>query len=241
MRDDVCMELARAYNQNGDYKKALELLGNHTFVPAEGGEHAVAEQYMFAHHAIGRGLLSEKKFEKAVESFRKAQVLPQNLGAGLWHEARLVPHQYYEAVCLDGMGEKEKAEEIYRHIVCLTVDYFSNMHLPELPWYQAMSHARMGDGLKGRALMDGCLRDWTKARDITDPGYFAATPFFMSYCDNAAEMRGAFYSYLLGFVYKFAGDNDKSGELFSKSAALEPYNLWYSLENAVINHNTTRH
>jgi tetratricopeptide (TPR) repeat protein len=231
MRDDICIELARAYNQNGGYEKTLELFKDHTFVPCEGGEHATAEQYMFAHHAIGRGLLGEKKFGEALEAFRKAQVLPQNLGAGLWHEARLVPHQYYEALCLDGLGEKEEAEKLYRHIVCLTVDYFSNMHLPELPYYQAVSHVRMGDGLKGRALMDGCLKKWTKDRNVIDPGYFATTPFFVSYCDGAKEMREAYFSYLLGFVRRFAGENSKEHELFKKSVSLEPYNLWYSLES----------
>jgi tetratricopeptide (TPR) repeat protein len=231
MRDDICIELARAYNQNGEYEKALELFRNHVFVPCEGGEHATAEQYMFAHHAIGRRLLGERKFGEALESFRKAQVLPQNLGAGLWHEAKLVPHQYHEALCLDGMGEKGKAEEIYRHILCLTVDYFSNMHLPELPYYQALSHVRMGDCLKGRALMDGCLKKWTKNRNVTDPGYFATTPFFISYCDDAKTIREAYFSYLLGFVHRFAGENSKEHESFRKSTFLEPYNLWYSLES----------
>lgn len=230
MRDDVCIELARAYNHNKEYEKAVDLFEKHTFVPCEGGEHATAEQYMFALHAIGRKLLAEKKFDKALDSFRKAQVLPQNLGAGLWNEVKLVPHQYYEAICLDALGEKEKAEAIYKHILCLTIDYFSEMHLRELPYYQAMSHARMGDYLKGRALMDKYLKEWTKSLAAVDAGYFATTPFFISYCDDAKAIRTAFFSYLLGFVRKFANETDTAKNLFNTSTALEPYNLWYFLE-----------
>ncbi len=67
MRDDTCLELARAYNQNGSFDEAVKLLDSHVFVPCEGGEHAVAEQYMFAYHAVGRRLLSDGKYAEAAE------------------------------------------------------------------------------------------------------------------------------------------------------------------------------
>ena len=124
MRDDICLELSRAYNQGGDYKAALVTLANHTFVPCEGGEHAVAEEYMFAHYAGARRLMSEGKYAEAAEELQSARILPKNLGAGLWNECKLVPHKYYLAVCLENMGHRDEAEKIYRYITGLTVDYF---------------------------------------------------------------------------------------------------------------------
>ena len=47
------------YNKR-HYEKAVETLMSHSFVPCEGGEHAIADQYLFAHLAIGR-----KELEKA--------------------------------------------------------------------------------------------------------------------------------------------------------------------------------
>ena len=155
MREDTCIELARVYNLNEQYDQALEVLSRHVFVPCEGGEHAVADQYMFAHHAIGRRLFARKEYASALEEFRAAQVLPQNLGAGIWNEVKYVPHQYYEAQCLDGLGETAAAEEIYRHILDLRIDYFSEMYLKELAYYQAQSLIRLGNFLQAQALMDG--------------------------------------------------------------------------------------
>lgn len=100
-RDDVITELARAYNQLGEYDKALETLLSHTFVACEGGEHAIADQYMFAHHAKGRELMANGDYAAAEQEFRAALVLPQSLGAGIWNEVKYVPHQYYLAVCLE--------------------------------------------------------------------------------------------------------------------------------------------
>lgn len=230
LRDDVGIELARAYNQNGEYEKTIELFNSHTFVPCEGGEHAVAEQYMFAHHAIGRRLLSENKFTEAAEEFKKAQILPQNLGAGLWNECKLVPHRFYLAKCYEKISEYDKANEIYDHILELKIDYFSNMHLPELPFYQAMAYTAKGDFLMGRALIDEYLKKWNDAITKEDVGYFGTTPFFISYCDDAKTVRKAYYSYLLGFAYRFMERYEKSKEMFGVAADCDKSNLWYSIE-----------
>ncbi|MBC2602670.1 DUF5107 domain-containing protein [Puniceicoccus vermicola] len=54
IRDDLILEWARAHNQAVDPQGALALLNVYNFVPCEGGEHAVVEQYMFSHHMMGR-------------------------------------------------------------------------------------------------------------------------------------------------------------------------------------------
>lgn len=230
IRDDTCLELARAYNQNGSFDEAVKLLDSHTFVPCEGGEHAVAEQYMFAYHAVGRKLLSDGKYAEAAEAFEKAQILPQNLGAGLWNECKLVPHQFYLAECLEKIGEHEQADKIYDHILELEIDYFSNMHLPELPYYQAMAYTAKGGFLKGRALIDKYQKKWHNEINKADAGYFGTTPFFISYCDNAKQARQAYYSYLLGFVYRFMKNPKESALMFNTASELDKSNLWYQLE-----------
>ena len=52
-RDDLFTELAKAYNQNFQPDQALETLLCHAFIPCEGGEHAIADQYMFAYLVKG--------------------------------------------------------------------------------------------------------------------------------------------------------------------------------------------
>ncbi len=231
MRDDVCIELARAYNQSGKYENALNILKSHTFVPCEGGEHAVAEQYMFAYHAIGKNLFSENKFEDAAEAFKKAQILPQNLGSGLWNECRLVPHKFYYAKCCEKTGKLDEAQRIYDYILELKIDYFSNMHLPELPYYQAMAYTAKENFLMGRAIIDKYQKKWKEAISEEDVGYFTTTPFFISYCDDAQTMRKGYYSYLLGFAYRFMNRRGKSKEMFEIANKCDKANLWYFIEN----------
>ena len=181
------LEWARAYNMAGQEDKAIELLRGRNFVPAEGGEHAVAEQYMFAYFLKGRRLMKENKMQEAVDCFKAAQTLPQNLGAGLWNIVRLVPFKYYEAICLKSLGQEDKANENFDFITGIEVDYFSNMNLPELPFYQALCYRETGMPFKGDMLINYKLQDWKEGMKTVDVGYFATTPFFISFCDRAVH------------------------------------------------------
>ncbi len=144
-RDDCFTELAKAYNQDLQPEKAIETLMNHSFVPCEGGEHAIADQYLFAHLVIGRREFANGNTEKALEVFRKGQILPQSLGAGIWNHCKLVPLKYFEALSLEKLGNKAAADEIFRYIATIGIEYFSNMHLKELPYYQACALQHLGE------------------------------------------------------------------------------------------------
>ncbi len=229
-RDDICIELARAYNQKGAYESALKVLSGHTFVPCEGGEHAVAEQYMLACLAVGRELMKKGDYKNAAKSFEKALKLPKNLGAGIWNECKYVPYRFYLAECYEKTGQPKKAKKIYNWILCLEIDYFSNMHLPELPYYKAEVYKKCGNFLAGRALIDKYQKKWKENINVTDPGYFTSTPFFISYCDNPSNARKAYYSYLLGFAYKFMEQPEKSCSMFKIAAEYDKINIFYYFE-----------
>ena len=231
MRDDVCTELAAAYCRLGEYEKALKLLQNHTFVPCEGGEHAVADKYMIACFALGRKYLANGDAAKALDMFKKAEVLPQNLGAGIWNEVKLVPAQYYEGVCFEMLGKNEEAEKIFSHILQLQVDYFSNMHLKELPYYQALILKNHGKFNAARAIIDKYEREWTAALDFCDVGYFSTTPFFISYVESADVERTACYKALLGYIALFKGDKTAAEKLFG-NASFE--NLYAIVEKSLM-------
>lgn len=224
-RDDIMLEWARAYNMAGQEDKAIELLKGRNFVPAEGGEHAVAEQYMFAYFLKGRKLMKENKMKEAADCFKTAQTLPQNLGAGLWNVVRLVPYKYYEALCLKSLGQEDKAKENFDFITGIEIDYFSNMNLPELPFYQALCYRETGMPFKGDMLINYKLQDWKEAVKAVDAGYFSTTPFFISYCDRAVQQRCAYYSYLLALAYRYAGDTEMERKYIGQAAESDPYAL----------------
>ncbi|MBR3874126.1 MAG: DUF5107 domain-containing protein [Clostridia bacterium] len=228
-REDTAIELCRALNTAGRHEEVLDLMLGKNFTPCEGGEHAVAEQFMFAHHAMGRKLFNAGKFEEALDHFRKAQVLPDNLGAGLWNEVLLVPHQYYEAQCLEKLGKPEEARKLYDHILILKIDYFSNMHLPELGCWQAMALKATGRPGPAQEMVAEHLRKQQKAASARDAGYYKTTPFFISFMEDAKTLRKAGCSWQSAMAHWAAGDKAKAAELAVQSLRGEPANLYAGL------------
>ena len=200
-RDDIVTEWAAALIRAGKYDDALYLINNHIFIPCEGGETIVAKQHMNSWYGKGKDLYAAGDYEKALEAFRTAQVIPDNLGAGLWHVDPLVPSQYYEALTLTKLGKIDEANKIYEYISDIYLDFFSDMYLPELPIYEAMSLIKLGREDAAQALLAKYITRWENEKKRVDSGYFAQQPFFISYLDDAKTERDAFYNKLLTFAY----------------------------------------
>ncbi len=224
-RDDILTELAKAYNQAFMPDEALETLMSHDFVPCEGGEHAIADQYMFAYLVKGKNEFDCGHYEIAIRHFREGQVLPQSLGAGIWNHCKLIPLKFYEALCLEHIGEKAKADEIFRYIATTEIEYFSNMHLKELPYFQALSFDHLGEKLKGQHLITKYLREWKQIKDIKDNGYFGTTPFFIPFVDSPQKLRMAQYWYLMGLCEEYMGNRERAREMLAQSVALNNDNM----------------
>lgn len=228
LRDDLTLELARAKNQAGDYQGALKVLLGHTFVPCEGGEHAVATQYMFAKFALGRKALAAGRAEEALALFKESQQLPKSLGAGLWNNDILVPYRYYEAKALELLGRSDEAAALRKDIL---------RHAgggSEFVYYYALCARENGDPLAGRRFMDNALYHWERAIGEEDAGYFSATPFFISYCDDPKRLRVSLFAYLIGLVKLYTDDQEGAKKCFAESLAAIPDNLSVLLELSLI-------
>ncbi|HJA92299.1 MAG TPA: DUF5107 domain-containing protein [Candidatus Eisenbergiella merdipullorum] len=228
IRDDIMIEWVRALNMADRSEEALDLMEEHRFIPCEGGEHAVAEQYMFACHNIGRKILIQDRVSEALGWFRRAQRFPGNLGAALWNEGLLAPHRYFEALCLEKLGEFEAAREIWKDLTSIERGYFSNFYFAELPCWQALCCKRLGRDTEARRLLSGQIHAYEKALDSRVPGFFKATPFFISYIEPAEEQKKAACHWQLSMAYWAAGD-----ERWKKHADIclqyDPTNLYASL------------
>jgi tetratricopeptide (TPR) repeat protein len=232
-RDDLYLELVRVYNHIGNSVKAIELLNSHTFTPCEGGEHAILEQYIFAHFKLGRAALSEGRYQEALEYFRKGQVFPKNLGAGAWNIAIKIPSMYYEAQCLDNIDE-EKALEIYHFIYDMGTDDFSYMYQPALDCYRAMVCEKLGKKDKAREMLGKLISGWEKKRKEKDYGYFQITPFFLSLMEKPADIRCQHYCYLLGLAYVAIGKKQMASKSFTKVLELNSGHLMAALEKSML-------
>ncbi len=202
-RDDCLTELAKAYNQHFKPQEAIRVLLSHEFVPCEGGEHAIADQWIFAHFVLCREAMARGNFEQALSYAREGQVLPQSLGAGIWNHCKLVPLKFLEATVLASLGED--ADEIFRYIAGIGIEYFSNMHLKELPYYQALSLLALGEDVKAQQLITKYRREWDAIDRATDNGFFSTTPFFISFVDNPKKLRTALHRYLMALCHSLTG------------------------------------
>ena len=216
-RDDLFTELARAYVRNGDADAALDTLMFRAFVPCEGGEHAVAEPYLYAHLQKGRAALQSGDADTALALFRAGQTLPDALGAGIWNRCKLVPLRFFEACALEARGEKREADTIFTDIAGIKVDYFSNMHLGELPYFIALSLRHLGRTPQANAVMTSARRAWETITSVTDDGFFASTPFFISFTESPSKLRTALWDYRMSLIESFAGHDEEAAVLLHRS------------------------
>lgn len=225
-REDTVVELAKAYNQNAQYDEAINTLMSRNFVPCEGGEHAIADQYMFAYLCKGINEMQAGNYEAALEYLTYGQTLPQSLGAGIWNHCKYIPMRYRAALCLDALGRHSEAEEIYRYIATTQIEYFSNMHLPELPYYQALAFDKLGEHFKARSIMTKYMRIWSKMEDVTDNGFFATTPFFMPFIEAPIKLRRAKALYFTALCDRYLGLDGQADEKMQESYKLNNDNLF---------------
>ena len=225
-REDIVVELAKAYNQSGQYDMAINTLLSRNFVPCEGGEHAIADQYMYAFLCKGIAEMNGGNYEKALEYLTNGQVLPQSLGAGIWNHCKYIPMRYRAALCLDKLGRHDEAKEIYRYISTTEIEYFSNMHLPELPYYQALSYDKLGETFKSRSLITKYMRIWSKMENVTDNGFFATTPFFMPFIEAPERLRSAKALYFNGLCDRYLGNDEEANRKMAESYSKNNDNLF---------------
>lgn len=227
-RDDLILQRATALCGAGAEQEALDLLLSHAFVPCEGGEHAFAEPYMYAHHALGRKLMAKKQWAQALKHFHAAQTLPKSLGVGLWNDVLLVPHKYYEGVCLETMGKEEEALKLFTEITAIKRGYFTDINLHELPCYQALCHARLGHSAQAQSMLARYINEVRADYGKKDPGFYETTPFFISYTEDAALVRAYKNAYREGFALMCLPGRQEEGR--ERLNAADPANLYARLQ-----------
>lgn len=224
-RDDITVELARAYNHQGKADEALALLLGRNFVACEGGEHYIADEYMYAYYLKGRKAYLAGSFEEALGYFEAAQVLPQSLGSGLWNDIKKTPYQYFAAKCLEKLGRGDEARAIYRSFGKYKFDYFADMYLYTFAYYAARGLEALGDKAAGDALIGKRCVDFTAAAEQETLGYFGTTPFFISFIDDPAEARTLHYAYPLYLFSAYLGDS-KAHKQYADILTRDGYGLY---------------
>jgi tetratricopeptide (TPR) repeat protein len=227
---NLLLEEVKIYNALLQPEKAIELLNNHKFTPCEGGEQAVAEQHIYAHLMLGRKAMKEQHYREALKYFTNSREIPNNLGAGIWHESILAPSLYYEGVCHSILGQKDKAEEIFLKIANMVIEYFSLIYQPALPYYKAMALKYLNRLEEAEEQLREFLNKCLDGISRKDYGYFSATPFLICYIENPEVVRKKYYNYLIGMAYLGMNENEKAKKAFREVLESERGHLLAKME-----------
>ena len=76
--DDSVMRLLQAYNETGNYDKAIKIMNTRHFHLWEGGGQ-IHNIYVASHILKGQSYLEKKKYDKAIKEFDLATLYPENL------------------------------------------------------------------------------------------------------------------------------------------------------------------
>ncbi|KAF5057806.1 hypothetical protein DSECCO2_353100 [anaerobic digester metagenome] len=197
-RDDLFLLGVHAYNQASQFEKALSLLVSHQFVPCEGGEHAVANEYLLAHLGLALKAMNEGDWKSVLSQLEQNFHLPSNLGGGVWHQVMLSPYHYLTGLCKEQI-ESGKGRDDFEAVYDFPINYFTTMYLPAFPIYKALASRQLGYHEEAVTLLQSSIQTFKNALRKPVYGYFAATPFFETFIEDPKTARDVFYTHLLSF------------------------------------------
>jgi len=217
-RDALYLERVTLYNQLGQPQKALDLLTARRFLPWEGGEDAIANQYAMAHLLLGREALAAGQGEVALAHFEAARRFPENLGVGRWHPASDLPSRYYAGLALEMIGNHQAAREAFQEVAQASADTWSLMYLPALPYYQAMALKKLGDEATARQKLEELL---ARASARAEGGFATSLPNFLPFNDDAEKLVRIECAYLIGLAHLGLGQLAEARRAFEQVLALD--------------------
>ncbi len=219
--DQIILSITELYNHAFMFDEAEALMRSHSFTPAEGEEFIIAEPYMYSCLCRGRIALKEGRYEDALEMFRRAQALPENLHVGFWNMSVLIPYKYNEAYALTLLGRNEEAKVIIDELVSLKNVGMWKMG-GEFVYYSAMSVRLAGEDMRAKSIMRDAILAWENELEDGCRYYREITRLFGCFVGNYTDLRLSALNGMLGYGRLFDGDEAAARAYFERSEELTP-------------------
>jgi len=219
--DQIILSITELYNNAFMFDEAEALMRSHSFTPAEGEEFIIAEPYMYSCLCRGRIALGEGRYEDALEMFRRAQALPENLHVGFWNMSVLIPYKYNEAYALTLLGRKDEANVIIDELVNLKNVGMWNMG-GEFVYYSAMSVRLAGEDMRAKSIMRSAILSWEKELESGCRYHKEITRLFGCFVGDYTTLRLSALNGMLGYGRLFDGDEASARAYFERSMELAP-------------------
>ena len=221
-RYDVWILYVEALNQAGQYEKALEKLLSRDFVPCEGGEALVTDQYLYCTSFLAQKAIAEGDYAKALEWYTRGMELPASLGAGVWNDIVMVPFQYGKGLCLTKLGETEKAKVLFDDILSRT---YPDGAFPVLEVYMAKILMLLGENDKAEKMLDTYIRRAYDMAKVEDAGWYGITSCYLCFIEPAKVNREAVCQWMLASAYEALGRKEDAIWMLENCIGKNPQNL----------------
>jgi tetratricopeptide (TPR) repeat protein len=141
-RDDTLAREAVVRVLAGQYDKALDLLGRHTFHIWEGASITVHGTYVDAHLLRGHEHMKAGRYSDALRHYRAALEYPENLGEGKPRWGDRSPAIYYHiAAARSALGDAADAAALLRR----AADEAGFGRNPEVLYHRGLALGKLGD------------------------------------------------------------------------------------------------
>lgn len=221
INDQIALTIASAYNAAFMFDEAEEIMRSHIFAPAEGEEFLVAEPYMYSCLARGRKAMADGRYAEALDFFRRAQELPENLNVGFWNESVLIPYRYSEALALKALGRDSESETIAKELSALKDVGMWNMG-GEFIYYSALSVRLGGEEMRAQRIMREAVLSWEGELKAGCKYYKEITRLFGCFVGDQRRVRLAALYGMLGYGKLFNGEKGEAKRLFELSLEMRP-------------------
>ena len=228
--DKMMLSIASAYNSARMFEKAEEVMRSHVFTPAEGEEFITAEAYMYSCLCRGRIAMRDQRYEDALELFRRARNIPENVNVGFWNDSVLMPYKYHEATALKALGRYDEAKTLIDELSKLKDVGMWNMG-GEFVYYSAMSVRLKGEEMRAERIMRDAILEWEAELKTGCVYYRGITQLFDCFVGDYTKIRVSELYGMLGYGKLFSGDQTGAAQMFKKSMEINPtYKIAFELE-----------
>ncbi|WP_372808707.1 tetratricopeptide repeat protein, partial [Pontiella sp.] len=239
-RDDQTIELLSVFNLMGNHSLALEILGERTFHPWEGGEGKVAAQYVIALVELAKQAIEELRFDEAIELLQRSRFYPHNLGEGKLAGAQENNILYYLGCAFEGNGDADAAkrffEEATQGLSVPTSAMYYNDQPPETILYQGLAHRKLGRDAEAEAVFQKLI-DYGDAHinDDVQMDYFAVSlPDFLVFDVDLTEQNKIHCQYMRGLGELGMERGAQAEALFGAVLEIAPFHVGAHLHKAML-------